>query len=143
MDLGPRNSHMTNHEAFPWWLTVIVMLGALAMATGGFIALLKPSLLVSPHDEINGAVHIYAGYFASRALVLAAMLLAALLMRARRLLNSLMLFAALIQLMDFGIDCLEGRLMVIPGVVVLDVLFFVGAARLSGYPFWRTEAWQA
>ena len=122
---------------FPWWLNAIVVLGALAMATGGLIALLKPSLLVSPHDEINGAVHIYAGYFASRALVLAVMLLAALLLRARGLLNSLMLLAAFIQLMDFGVDCLEGRLMVIPGVVVLDVLFFVGAVRLSGYPFWR------
>jgi predicted lysophospholipase L1 biosynthesis ABC-type transport system permease subunit len=130
------------NEAFPWWVTGIVLLGALGMATGGLIALLKPSLLVSPHDEINGAVHIiYAGYFASRALVLAAMLLAALLMRARGLLNSLMLLAAFIQLMDFGVDCLEGRLMVIPGVVVLDVLFFVGAARLSGYPFWRARAW--
>lgn len=127
---------------FPWWLNVIVVLGALAMATGGFIALLKPSLLVSPHDAINGAAHIYAGYFASRALVLAAMLLAALLFRAKGLLNSLMLLAAFIQLMDFGVDCLEGRLMVIPGVVVLDVLFFVGAARLSGFPFWRAEAWR-
>jgi hypothetical protein len=131
------------NEAFPWCVTVIVLLGALAMATGGLIALLKPSLLVSPHDAINGAVHIYGGYFASRALVLAMMLLAALLLRARGFLNSLMLLAAFIQLMDFGVDCLEGRLMVIPGVVVLDVLFFIGAARLSGYPFWRAEAWRA
>jgi hypothetical protein len=143
VDLGPRNSHMRNREAFPWWLTLIAILGALAMATGGLIALLKPSILVSPHDAINGAVHIYAGYFASRALVLAAMLLAASLLRARGLLNSLMLLTAFIQLMDFGVDCLEGRLMVIPGVVALDVLFFVGAARLSGYPFWRAEAWRA
>lgn len=129
-------------EAFPWWVTVIVLLGALAMATGGLIALLQPSRLVSPHDEINGAVHVYAGYFASRALVLSAMLMAALLFRAKGLLNSLMLLTAFIQLMDFGVDCLEGRLMVIPGVVVLDVLFFVGAWRLSGFPFWRAEAWR-
>jgi hypothetical protein len=129
-------------QAFPWWLSVIVVLGALLMATGGLIALLQPSRLVPPHDEINGAVHVYAGYFASRALVLAVMLLAAILFRAKGLLNSLMLLTAFIQLMDFAIDCLDGRWMVIPGVVAIGVLFFVGAAKLSGYSFWRAEAWR-
>src|SRR6202142_18063 len=126
-------------EAFPWWVYVIVVMGALLMATGGLMALVQPSRLVSPHDEINGAVRIYAGYFASRALVLAVMLLAALLFRAKGLLNSLMLLTAFVQLMDFAIDCLDGRWMVIPGVVAIGVLFFVGAAKLSGYPFWRAE----
>ena len=129
-------------EKFPWWLNLIVALGALLMATGGLMALLQPSRLVSPHDEINGAVHIYAGYFGSRALVLAVMLLAALLFRTKGLLNSLMLLTAFVQLMDLGIDCLEGRWTVIPGVVAVGVLFFIGAARLSGYPFWRTGAWR-
>jgi hypothetical protein len=129
-------------QAFPWWLNVIVVLGALLMATGGFMALLQPSRLVSPHDEINGAVHIYAGYFASRALVLAVMLLIALLFRAKGLLNSLLLLTAFIQILDLGIDWHEGRWMIIPGVAVLGVLFFIVAARLSGYPFWRAEAWR-
>jgi hypothetical protein len=129
-------------ERLPWWLNVIVVLGALLMATGGFMALLQPSRLVSPHDEINGAVHIYAGYFASRALVLAVMLLAARLFRAKGLLNSLMLLTAFIQLMDLGIDWHEGRRAVIPGVVAVAVLFFIGAASLSGYPFWRAGAWR-
>jgi hypothetical protein len=47
--------------AIPWWLQAIVLLGALLMATGALIALLNPAMLVSPHDEINAAVHIYAG----------------------------------------------------------------------------------
>jgi hypothetical protein len=129
-------------QPIPWSLNVIVVLGALLMATGGFIALWQPSRLVSQHDEINGAVHIYAGYFASRAWVLAVMLLAALLFRAKGLLNSLMLLTAFIQLMDLGIDCHEGRWAVIPGVAILGLLFFVGAAKLSGYPFWKAEAWR-
>ncbi len=129
-------------EAFPWWINVIVVLGALLMATGGFMALLQPSRLVSPLDEINGAVHIYAGYFASRALVLSVMLVAALLFRAKGLLNSLMLLTAFVQLMDLGVDWHEGRWSVVPGVVVVGVLFFVGAWRLSGYPFWKAEAWR-
>ena len=141
---NPRGALMAEKtQAFPWWLNVIVVLGALLMATGGFIALLQPSRLVSPHDEINGAVHIYAGYFASRALVLSIMLLVALLFRAKGLLNSLMLLTAFVQLMDLGIDWHEGRWSVIPGVVVVGILFFVVAAKLSGYPFWRGAVWRA
>jgi len=130
-------------QGFPWWLNAIVLLGALLMAAGGLMALLQPSRLVSPNDEINGAAHIYAGYFASRALVLSVMLLAALLFRIKGLLNSLMLLTAFIQVMDLGVDWHEGRWTVIPGVVAVGVLFFVGAARLSGYPFWRADAWKA
>jgi hypothetical protein len=57
--------------AIPWWLQAIVLLGALLMATGALIALLNPAMLVSPHDEINAAVHIYAGYLFSRNAALA------------------------------------------------------------------------
>jgi hypothetical protein len=112
------------------------------MATGGLMALVQPARLVSPHDEINGAVHIYAGYFASRALVLAIMLMAALGMRARAMLNSLMLLTAFVQVLDAIIDCVEGRWMVLPGVVIVGLMFFVGSARLSGYAVWKAKAWR-
>src|ERR1700760_4550284 len=69
--------------ALPWWLYSIVMLGAVLMAMGAVVALVHPALLVSPHDQINRAVHIYAGYLAARNLALAFMLLAALGLRAR------------------------------------------------------------
>jgi hypothetical protein len=128
--------------AIPWWLRTIVVAGALLMVTGALIALLHPVLLVSPHDEINGAVHIYAGYLASRNLGLAIMLVAAMSLRATGMLNTLMLLTAFTQLLDAGIDCLEGRWVVIPGVVLIGLLFFVGAARLSRYPFWKLEAWR-
>ena len=128
--------------AFPWWLRTIVFLGALLMAAGALIALLHPVLLASPHDEINGAVHIYAGYLASRNLGLAIMLLAAMSLRARGTLNALMLLTAFIQLLDAGIDCVEGRWVIVPGVVLLGLMFFLGSGWLSGYPFWRMEAWR-
>jgi hypothetical protein len=57
---------------------------------------LHPALLVSPHDEINPAVRVYAAYAFSRDLALAFMLFTALLLRTRTTLNSLMLFTGFI-----------------------------------------------
>ncbi|HEY1800634.1 MAG TPA: hypothetical protein VGG46_06830 [Terriglobales bacterium] len=124
-----------------WWLYIAVMLGALLMAAGAVIALVHPAILVSPHDQINGAVHIYAGYLASRNLVLAILLVVLLSLRARGALSNLMVIVALIQLVDACIDCGEGRWAVVPGVLILGLIFFIGAFRLSGYPFWKREAW--
>jgi hypothetical protein len=98
-------------------------------------------MLVSPHDEINGAVHIYAGYFASRNAALAIMLLALLVLRARVPLGNLMVLVALIQLIDAFIDCFEGRWNIVPGVLIFGIVFAVGAARLTAHPFWKREAW--
>ncbi len=111
------------------------------MAVGGIIALVNPVMLVSPHDQINGAVHIYAGYFACRNLCIAAMLLVSLAMRSR-VLAQLMLLTAFIQIVDAVLDCMEGRWLIVPGVLILAILFFLAAARLSGHPFWRAQAWR-
>jgi hypothetical protein len=129
-------------SAIPWWLRAVVVVGALLMAAGGIIALVHPAMLVSPHDEINGAVHIYAGYLASRNLVLAMMLLATLVLEARLALGNLMVLTGFIQLVDACMDCVEGRWAVVPGVIVFGVVFFVGAARLCGYAFWKRQAWR-
>ena len=67
-------------QPIAWWLRVVIVLGAFLTAMGGIIALVHPAMLVSPHDEINGAVHIYAGYLAARNLALAIMLVALLLL---------------------------------------------------------------
>ena len=140
--LSSTRPSLNGNAALPWWLRTIVVVGALLMVTGAFIALLHPVLLVSPHDEINGAVHIYAGYLASRNLGLAIMLLVAMSLRGRGMLNTLILLTAFIQVLDAGIDCVEGRWAIVPGVVVFGLLFFAGSAGLSGYPFWRMEAWR-
>jgi hypothetical protein len=127
---------------FRWWLIAVAVLGAILMAIGGVIALIHPAMLVSPKDEINGAVQIYAGYFAARNLALAIMLIAALSMRTKALLNHLMLFAGVIQLFDTVLDCVEGRWTILPGVIILALLFFAASWKLSKYPVWRREAWR-
>lgn len=132
---------LTKTTAFPWWVQAIVLLGSFLMAAGAFIAILNPAMLVSPHDEINAAVHVYAGYLFSRNAALAILLMGSLLLRSRAVLNTLILLTAFIQLLDAVVDCVEGRWLVAPGVAVFGLLFFLVAARLSGHPFWRKEAW--
>ena len=65
--------------SFPLWVQIVVIVGAVLLSAGAFISLLHPILLVSPHDEINSAVRVYAAYTFSRDLGLAFMLIAALL----------------------------------------------------------------
>jgi hypothetical protein len=120
---------------------VLVIAGALLTAKGAVIALVRPAMLVSPQDQINGAVHVYAGYLAARNLALALMLTALLALRARRALGNVMALFALVQLLDVCIDYAEGRWTIVPVALLLGVLFSIGAARLAGSPFWRREAW--
>ena len=129
--------------SIPGWVRAIVIVGALLMAAGAIIALVNPALLVGPHDPITGAVRIYAGYLTSRNLTIAAMLLAAMTLRAPGMLNSLMLLTGFIQWVDAIVDCLEGRWVVAPGVIVIGALFLLASARVSGYPFWTSAAWKS
>src|ERR1700722_13680173 len=105
-------------KALPLWVKVAVAVGALLFAAGGAIAMLRPEMLVSPHGEINSAARVYAGYMFSRNLALAVLLLAALLTDARQALSGLMMLAALIQFVDAGLDVAEGRIVLVPGVIV-------------------------
>ena len=98
-------------------------------------------MLLAPGDVINGATRVYAGYLVSRNLALAAMLLFMLAIRARGMLSSLMVLTALIQFLDAGMDILEGRWALVPGVLVYGIVFFVGAAHLNR-PFWKAAAWR-
>ena len=130
----------SGRAAFPWWVQTIVCLGALLMAMGALIALFNPAMLVSPHEEINAAVRVYAGYLFSRNAALAILLVGSLMARAKGTLNTLILLTAFIQCLDAVVDCVEGRWSVVPGVFIFGVLFFLASARLSGHPFWRKEA---
>lgn len=128
--------------AIPWWVRLIVIIGAILTTMGAVIALVQPGMLVSPHDQINGAVRIYAGYLAARNLALAFMLAALLVLGAKRSLRNLMVLVALIELLDMSMDAVEGRWMLIPGVFLFGVMFLIGASRLcEGTPFWKIEAW--
>jgi hypothetical protein len=128
--------------SLPLWLSGSVILGALLMASGGIIALFRPAMLVSPNAEISSAVRVYAGYLVARNIPLAIMLLVMLGLRARNVLSSLMVLTAFIQLLDAGMDCIEGRWTLVPGVLIFAVVFFLGAARVSGQPFWKLAAWR-
>ena len=93
-------------------------------------------------NKINRAVQIYAGYMAARNLALAFMLVALLVVGARRSLGNLMVLVGLIQLLDACMDVYEGRWVVVPGVLIFGLIFLIGATRLSdGNPFWKLRAW--
>lgn len=134
---------VTTGEPIEWWLRLVVFLGASLTAMGAVIALVHPAMLVSPHDEINEAVHIYAGYLAARNLALATMLVVLLVLQARRALGNLMVLVGFIQLLDACMDVAEGRWTIAPGVLVFGLVFLAGAARLcDGNAFWRVAAWR-
>jgi hypothetical protein len=131
-----------SNASLPWWVSASVIAGALLMGAGAVIALVRPAMLVAPNAEITGAVRVYAGYLVSRNLALAVMLIAMLAIRARGVLGSLMVLTAFIQLFDAGMDALEGRWPIVPGVLIFAIVFFWGAARLNGQPLWKVATWR-
>ncbi len=133
---------LPENAPLPKWLPLIVVPGALLMAIGAVIAVTNPAMLASPGGAINGAVHVYAGYLVARNLALALLLIVTLSIGARRSLSTLMLLTAVIQIFDAMIDAVEARWPLIPGVVVFAALFLFGAARLTGSPIWKSNAWR-
>jgi hypothetical protein len=131
----------TNHP-LAWWIRLLVIVGAFLMALGSVLALVQPAMLVGKTDAINGAVHIFAGYFAVRNFVLAFTMLALLAFSALRALGNIMVLVGFIQLLDVCVDVAEGRWAIAGGVLVFGLLLLIGGARLCGYPFWRIEAWR-
>ena len=132
----------TVSAAFPIWVRAVVVIGAVLLTAGALISLLYPALLVSPHDEINPAVRVYAAYTFSRDLALAFMLITALLLRARATLNSLLLLTGFILLLDAFTDVMDHRWVIVPAALVIGAIFFLAAAGLSGFPFWKIQAWK-
>ncbi len=128
--------------AIPWWVATIVILGALLTGAGGLIALLRPEMLVAAGAPMTAAAQVYAGYLISRGLALAAMLLLLLALRAPRMLTGLMLFTALVQLIDALVDATTGRITLLPIVLIVCVAFLLGAARLAGPGFWKPATWR-
>jgi hypothetical protein len=133
----------STNRPIAWWVRLVVILAALLTAVGAIIALVNPIILASPQDQINGAVHIYAGYMAARNLAIAFALVALLAMGARRALGYLMLLVGLIQFLDGCIDAFEARWAIAPGVLILALIFFASGVRLSGgISLWRREVWE-
>jgi hypothetical protein len=115
----------------PWWVTTIVILGSLLLIVGAMIALLRPQMLLSPDQPVTPAVRVYAGYLVSRNLALALMLLSELRAAGRVTLHGMMVLYALVQLLDVVMDVMEHRWTVLPVIILLALLFLLGARRLS------------
>ncbi|MGH2908418.1 MAG: hypothetical protein ACRDK8_03875 [Solirubrobacteraceae bacterium] len=114
-------------SGWPWWLSAIVIGGALLTATGAVMALF-PS---GPH--LTHAGENYADYFATRNIAMAAMLVVTLFLKARRPLVALMTLTAVIQLLAAA----TGRAALIPIDVTFAAVFLASAARLCGQRPWR------
>ena len=139
----PASQRSTPPAALSWWVSAIVIVCVLLLTAGGVIALVRPAMLVAPGQEINGAARVYAGYLVSRNLAIATVLFGALLVRARRALSIVMVLTAVVQFLDAGIDGVEGRWALVPGVLLLGVLLVLGAARAAPRPGATTGLWRA
>jgi hypothetical protein len=124
------------------WVQVTALLGAALLALGGFLALFNPVLLVGKGDHMNSAARVFAGYLVSRNLSLAALLVGALILRARKALGSLITLTALIQFVDAVVDFYEQRWAIVPVVVVIGLAFLIAARSTLGRPIWKIEAWR-
>ena len=129
-------------SALPWWVPFVVIACAFLLTAGAIVALVNPAMLVGPGENINGAVRVYAGYLVSRNLSVAVMLVGTLIIRARRALGFVLVLTALIQAMDAGIDCLEQRWALVPGVLIIGFLLLLSASRVSQSGFWKPDFWR-
>lgn len=123
-------SPVATTRTWPWWLTAIVILGALLIATGAVLAIFASG------EHLNTAGQNYADYFITRNVALAVMLLVMLTLRARRVLAALMILTALIQFLDAVTAIATGRLGLVPIDLAFAAVFAFGAARLSGPRPW-------
>src|ERR1700760_1774060 len=83
--------------AIPLWVSGFLVAGAVLLILGGTIALVNPSMLISPHDEITNGVKVYAGYVVARNIGLGLFLPLLLALRARRSLGSMLMLVGMIQ----------------------------------------------
>jgi Protein of unknown function (DUF998) len=132
----PHRPAASNPSPWSWWLTGIVVLGALLTAAGGLLA-------IHPAGEhLNTAGQNYAYYFLTRNLAMAVLLLLMLALRARRALTGLMILTALIQTLDTITATATGRLPLVPIDLAFTAAFLIGAAHLSIGPLWRATSWR-
>ncbi len=133
------SSQLVSH--IPLWVSIVVILGALLIATGAVISKLAPTLLTNG-EAMTGAARVYADYMFARNLPLAVMLFLLLATKARRMLAGFMVLTALIQIVDVINDLTRGAFLLIPGLLVFAIVFLVGASQLLGQAVWRVDAWR-
>ena len=125
----------------PWWISIVVILGALLLASGAVISKVDPSLLANG-EHITAATRVFADYTFARDLPLACMLLLLLAIKARQILAGTMVLIALIQILDMINDLIRGDFLLVPVVLVFAIVFLVGASKVFGQPVWHVDAWR-
>lgn len=125
----------------PWWISTVVILGAVLTATGAVISKVDPTILTNG-GPITDATRVYADYLFARNLPLAVMLLLLLAIRARRMLAGFLVLTALIQMVDVINDLTRGDFLLVPGLLVFAIAFLVAAWRLFGQAIWHVDAWR-
>jgi hypothetical protein len=125
----------------PLWVSIVVILGALLTITGAVISKVDPTLLTSG-GSMTDAARVYADYMFARNLAVAILLLVLLAVRARQMLAGFMVLTALIQTIDVIDDLARGAFVLVPGLVLFAIVFFVGASLLFGRPAWQIAAWR-
>ena len=118
-------------ETIPWWATVVSVLGALLLVAGAVIAAVHPSMLAGPNEPVTGGLRVMAGYVVARNGALGLLLLAALWMRQRAALQTLLLLYGAVQLLDAGMDAVEGRWAIVPVALVLAAVLLLVGRRLG------------
>lgn len=123
----------------PWWVSIIVIVGAVLLLAGAVISKVAPTLLTngSPMTE---AARVYADYMFARNLPLAIMLLLLLTVKAQRMLAEFMVLIALIQFVDILDDVARGAIVLVPGLLIFAIAFLPGAWQLFGRAIWHS-AW--
>ncbi|HEY4389628.1 MAG TPA: hypothetical protein VGN34_34740 [Ktedonobacteraceae bacterium] len=124
-----------------WWVSVIVILGALLLLAGAVISKVAPTMLTDGR-VVTEAARVYTDYFFARNLPLAVLLLLLLAIRARKMLAGFMVLVALIQIVDVINDLMRGAFLLVPGLLVFAIVFFLGAWKLCGQAIWRVTAWR-
>jgi hypothetical protein len=123
----------------PLWVSFVVILGAVLIATNAVISKVNPTLLTNG-SPMKGAGRVYADYLFVRNLPLAVMLLLLLALRALLMQAGFIVLTALIQRVDVIIDLARGAFLLVPGLLVFAIVFLVGAWRLFGQAVWHGDA---
>ena len=129
-------------RTLPWWMTTILILGALGVLSLAYGALVSPQTLLGAGQQMNAAAHVWARYAAAYALALGLTLLALIAARAGRVLAGILVQAALAEVLLGVVGIVDRRWEQVAADVILVAVFLLGASRLIGQPLWRAAAWQ-
>ena len=137
----PSTDYASIGGGYPWWLYIVVILGAILLASGALLSKVDPSLLANG-ERITAATRVFADYTFARDLGLTLLLLFLLVIKSGRILAGIMVLVALIQILDMINDLIRGDFALVPVVLVFAIAFLVGASKVLGQPIWHIDSWR-